>query len=135
MSEEEGAERFEVLRVGDGAPRREAIEVVRETPVSLYVNRFELVTWMCTPVLVERLALGFLLNERVIERREDVAEMRVREGEGGRLFVDVELARGDAPLPKRRVLTSGCTGGVTFEEIAAREERVESARSFAAADV
>lgn len=128
----DGCERFDVLRYADGAARKDEIEVVREVPCALYVNRFELVAWMCTPLLVERLALGFLLNERIIEAPAEIASLRVREGEGGRLFVDVELAREDVPLPRRRVLTSGCTGGVTFEEIAAREERVESPRVFEA---
>lgn len=133
---EGGAESFDVVRVeGGGAPRRERIGVVREVPCALYVNRFELVTFMCTPVLLEELVLGFLLNERIVRSPAAIASLRIREDDEGRLFADVALEDAEVPLPRRRVLTSGCTGGVTFEEIAAREERVESARTFAAEDV
>lgn len=118
-------ERFEVVHWRAGSSSRdEAIDVVREVPCALYVNRFELVTWMCTPVGLDRLALGFLLNERIVRDRGEIASIEVHDGE--RFFVDVELAREDFPLPRRRVLTSGCAGGVTFDDVAAREERVES---------
>jgi FdhD protein len=128
-----GAERFEVVRHEGGAARTETIPVVRETACSLYVNRFELVTWMCTPLHLDRLAYGFLLNERVIESKADIASLRLVEEE--RTFIDIELANPDVKLPTRRILTSGCTGGVTFEEVAKREERVVSDAVFEAEDV
>lgn len=127
-------EAFDVVRWdAAGGPRPARLPVIVEAPVSLYVNRFELVTWMCTPVHLERLALGFLLNERVIAAREDVKDLRVREEAAeGRRFIDVQLAREDVPLPRRRILTSGCVGGVTFDDVAAREERVEGGEAVAA---
>ena len=121
-----------MLRVEGGATERREIGVIREVPCALYVNRFELVTFMCTPVRLEALALGFLLNERIVAAPGEIESLSVREGEGGRLFVDVATASEDVPLPRRRILTSGCTGGVTFEEIAGREERVRSSRVFEA---
>jgi len=131
-----GAERFEVVRHGPGGARRETIDVIAEVSCALYVNRFELVSFMCSPVELERLAVGFLLNEGVIGGAGEVAALRVRRGEGERLFIDVELEREDVELPRRRILTSGCTGGVTFEDIAARVERpIESPLSVTAEQV
>lgn len=130
---EAGAEAIEVVRYEAGRAHRKTIPVIREVACALYVNRFELVTWMCTPTGLDRLALGFLLNERIIASKDEVAAIRVREDE--RYFVDVELTREDVPLPRRRVLTSGCAGGVTFEDFAAREERVVSDVRVAATDV
>ncbi len=128
-----GAELFEAVRFETGTPRPARIAVVREVPCALYVNRFELVTFMCSPVELERLAVGFLLNEEIITSRSDIAALKVREGE--RFFIDVELAIEDFELPRRRILTSGCTGGVTFADMTKRAGRIESSTRVTASQV
>jgi len=85
--------------------------VPREEQVILYVNALELVGLMCTPTLLEELALGFLFNEGFIKGLEDVAEVRVC---GSGRCVDVWLHK-DIELPTLRTITSGCSGGTTFE--------------------
>lgn len=86
------------------------LPVVREWPLALFVNGQELATMLCTPVKLEALVLGFLRFERIIEDLTDVVELDVDPEEG---FAEVRLTR-EVPLPKRRILTSGCTGGLTF---------------------
>jgi FdhD protein len=84
-----------------------------EEQIVLSVNAIDLVGLMCTPVMVEELALGFLYNEGLIDGLQDVADVRVC-GTGG--CVDVWLER-DVEVPDMRIITSGCSGGTTFESL------------------
>lgn len=84
-----------------------------ETPVSLTVNGKVWVTFMCTPVHLEALAVGFLYNEGVIEKLSEVVDVRLCEHGDN---VDVWLDRTvDEPDSWRR--TSGCTGGMTAVDL------------------
>src|SRR5574341_908466 len=91
-------------------------ETIVETPVSLTVNGTEWLSFMCTPVYLEAMAVGFLYNEGVIEAIDDVADVRVCEHGDN---VDVWLNHhAEQPTSWRR--TSGCTGGVTAVDLLAR---------------
>jgi len=84
-----------------------------EEQVALYVNGQLLVSLMCTPTYLEELALGFLYNEGLIEGLDDVVELQIC-GDGR--SVDVWLTY-DLDMPSHRVITSGCSGGTTFEDV------------------
>ncbi|RPI92656.1 MAG: formate dehydrogenase accessory sulfurtransferase FdhD [Chloroflexi bacterium] len=87
-----------------------------ETPVSLTVNGEVWLTFMCTPVHLEEMSVGFLYNEGIIESMQDVEDVRVCEHGDN---VDVWLNRSvEQPQSWRR--TSGCTGGVTAVDALAR---------------
>lgn len=92
--------------------RKVAAEVVEEALVTLYVNGSELVTIMCTPRDQMDLALGFLKNEGFIDGMEEVDLLTVSKNG---CCVDVWL-RHPVQRPKRVVITSGCGGGVTFDD-------------------
>src|SRR5512143_4233722 len=66
-------------------------------------------TFMCTPVHLEAMAVGFLYNEGVIDRMSEVADVRVCEHGDN---VDIWLTHATA-RPKKWTRTSGCTGGQT----------------------
>jgi FdhD protein len=85
--------------------------VIVESPVSLTVNGENWLTFMCTPVDLEALAVGFLFNEGLIEARSEIAEVRVCPEQDN---VDVWLEH-SAAQPERWRRTSGCTGGKTAE--------------------
>jgi FdhD protein len=87
--------------------------VPAEEVVTLHVNGRPLVQLMCTPVLLEELALGFLFNEGLIEKPGDVEEVKVLALPDDRRWLDVWLGREIEP-PKLRAITSGCSGGTTF---------------------
>jgi FdhD protein len=84
-------------------------EVIVETPVALSVNNDVWLTFMCTPIDLEALAIGFLYNERVIDSYDEVASVRVCTAGDN---VDVWLTHG-VDKPEKWVRTSGCTGGIT----------------------
>lgn len=97
-------------------------EVVREAPVTVYVNGRELVTFLCTPHNLRYLVLGFLYLERMIGGLDEVALLRVCDEEE---MIDVRLTH-DVELPTRRVLTSGCGGGTTFADLTMQTSKVDS---------
>jgi FdhD protein len=87
-----------------------------ETPVSLTVNGQVWLTFMCTPVLLEELAVGFLYNEGIIESMREVENVHLCEHGDN---VDVWLNHpAEQPVNWRR--TSGCTGGVTAVDLLAK---------------
>jgi FdhD protein len=70
---------------------------------------------MATPLEQDKLALGFLYNEGVIEALRDVRSVQVN---APGTCVDVWLDRPTQALPpQRRILTSGCGGGLTFADL------------------
>jgi FdhD protein len=93
-------------------------ETIVETPVSLTVNGASWITFMCTPVNLEAMAVGFLYNEGLIEAMNEVEDVRVCEHGDN---VDVWLNHAaEQPTSWRR--TSGCTGGVTAVDALARPD-------------
>jgi FdhD protein len=93
----------------------DAVTIV-ETPVSLTVNGEVWITFMCTPVNLEAMAVGFLYNEGIIEKMAEVEDVRVCEHGDN---VDVWLTHtAEQPTSWRR--TSGCTGGVTAVDLLAK---------------
>jgi FdhD protein len=84
-------------------------ETIVEAPVSLTVNGEVWLSFMCTPVNLEALAVGFLYNEGIIEKMSEVEDARVCEHGDN---IDVWLNH-EAKQPTSWRRTSGCTGGVT----------------------
>ena len=95
-----------------------------EDIVTLYVNGQPLVSVTCTPTHLEELALGFLFNEDLIDQLDDVAVVEVC---GGGRCVDVWLEH-DIEVPQLRIITSGCSGGTTFEDVVSIHHEVSSDR-------
>jgi FdhD protein len=85
-------------------------EVVREQPLTVFVNGQKFLTLLCSPTKLDCLVVGYLWLEKVIGSVDEVRRLRVSEVDGR---AEVELSR-DVELPKERILTSGCGGGITF---------------------
>ncbi len=123
----------QILRVNGTRLAPLARPVIAEVALTVLVDGRELVTLMCTPWKLNCLILGFLYLEGLIDSADDVAAMRICVPDR---VAEVTLAR-RIELPRRRVLTSGCSGGTSFrdylEEVQRR--RVDSPRQIAAAQV
>ena len=98
------------LQIRSGRLEEVKGEVVREQPLTLYVNGARFLTLLCSPFQLEALVVGYLWMEQVVAGLEEIAELRVSEIDGR---ADVVLTR-PVDLPTERVLTSGCGGGITF---------------------
>ena len=98
------------LTVRDGRTSEVAAEVVREQPLTVYVNGEKFLTLLCSPMMLEALVVGYLWMEKVIGAVEDIVALAVSAVDGR---ADVTLAA-PVTLPTERILTSGCGGGITF---------------------
>lgn len=100
-------------------------EIIHERLVSIFVNGRELATVMCTPCDQDALALGFLANEGIIGSLDDVRAVHICPSGA---CVDVWLSFADFEPPRRVILTSGCGGGVTFDDLSGEFEPLVSER-------
>lgn len=87
--------------------------IVEEVPVWLEVNGEPAVTWMCTPEMLEEMAVGWLHGEGYIRTLDDLKKLRPCATDLG-FWADVEpdLAAAVKGENRKRVLASGC-GAVT----------------------
>src|SRR2546430_5176513 len=100
-------------------------EVVREQPLTLWVNGEKFLTLLCSPIKLEALVVGYLWMEKVIEDAADITRLDVSAVDGR---ADVTLAR-PVTLPTERILTSGCGGGITFRIDHRSEEHTSELQS------
>jgi FdhD protein len=122
--DEGGAKPFTYWTVTRGQATPTEGGIIEEARLSVFVNGQELATLMCSALDQEALALGFLYNEGVID---GLAEVGLVQANPARTSIDVLLHRADFSPPRRMVLTSGCGGGVTFQDIAAEHPPLDSA--------
>ncbi|MGH7388889.1 MAG: formate dehydrogenase accessory sulfurtransferase FdhD [Candidatus Rokuibacteriota bacterium] len=98
------------LKVRAGGVEEVRGEVVREQPLTVWVNGERFLTLLCSPMKIEALVVGYLWMEKVIGGLDEVRSVEVSPVDGR---ADVTLA-GPVTLPTERILTSGCGGGITF---------------------
>lgn len=155
MFEEKSAITY--YRVTESAREPVAGVVIGESRWSLFVNGSEVVTFMATSRNMHHLALGFLANENLIAGLGDIAALRVNQApdraywyipalgvnetrkmavcEEGVGSIEVRLTHADFRLPQHRTLTSGCGGGVTFDDLSHEQAPLTSTRTVRAAQI
>ena len=94
--------------------RMSAEAAVEEVPVWLEVNGVPLVTWMCTPDLLEELAIGWLAGEGYIESIDQVHLRPCGTDLGFWASVPEERFNAVRAEGRRPVLASGCGAVSTF---------------------
>jgi FdhD protein len=99
------------VRYVGGQPETIDAEVIGEIRFSIFVEDRELVTLMCSAWQLKPLVIGFLYLEGLVEGVEDIQMMRICPEDR---LAEVRLANGFPDVPTRKILTSGCTGGVSF---------------------
>ncbi len=100
---------FQVTQIQAQAKTSELEEVVVEQPVSLTVNGELWLTFMCTPIDLDTLAVGFLFNEGIINHNSDIENLRLcASGDN----IDIWLKK-VVKKPQDWQRTSGCSGGFT----------------------
>jgi FdhD protein len=88
--------------------------VIRERPVTLYLNGKEVVTLLCAGHHLDELAVGFLYAEGFLRFPEDILDIEIDDEAG-----TVKLSAGhDDPIAERlwqkRTISSGCAKGSLF---------------------
>lgn len=111
-----GAPLLRSIEILDQHGVRRSIEIPAERPLTVFVDKRELVTLMTLGAQPELLVLGYLLNQRLVHRLDDVqaisvdwevdaAAVRTRAG-----LVDLEARTA------HRIVTTGCGQGTVFGE-------------------
>lgn len=110
-------EQHNVIVVKGDEQGQDTVSVVREVPLTIFLNGRELITLVTTGDANKELALGFLLSEGFIQSRDDLKSLRDDPETG---TVEVEVARDLSmveELWERRTVTSGCGKGATFYSV------------------
>lgn len=91
--------------------------IAGEHPLTLYVDKREILTMMTLGAAPEALAIGFLRNQRLVQSIEDIVSVHVDWDVGA---VAVKTRSGLADLDERtrtRTATTGCGQGTVFGDL------------------
>jgi FdhD protein len=117
---------FEVEAINE---RGEALAtpIAGEHPLTLYLDKREIVTLMTLGQAPEALALGYLRNQRLVQRIENIAAVQV-DWETDAVAVTTRTRRMDKKTRERmgrRTVTTGCGQGTVFGDLM---EEIDSIR-------
>jgi len=113
---EEGLEPTYEVEVRDQYGDPKSVRIAGERPLTLRVDEREIVSLMTLGMHPEELALGYLRNQRLVERLQDIASIRV---DWEREVVDASMQPGHGiedleQKLARRTVTTGCGQGTMF---------------------
>ena len=98
--------------------------IAGEHPLTIYVDKQEIVTLMTLGAAPEALTLGYLRNQRLIGRIEDIEAVQV-DWESEAVAVTTRHGRGiDAGRLDKRTVTTGCGQGTVFGDLMAEIDQV-----------
>jgi FdhD protein len=111
--------------VVDAAGLRRTIELPAERPLTLYVDRREVVTLMTLGQAPELLVLGYLLNQGLIRHVHEVESVSVDwEVEAAAVHTHAGID-GIEQRTARRIVTTGCGQGTVFGELMEDIDRLQ----------
>ena len=90
------------------------VEVPGESPLTLYVDEREIVTLMTIGAHPEALALGYLRNQRFVERLEQIKSIAVDHRTQSVQVTTWDGIEGWDEKLKKRTVTTGCGQGTVF---------------------
>ena len=107
---------FEVEALNERAEAL-ATPIAGEHPLTLYVDKREIVTLMTLGQAPEALAIGYLRNQRLVRSLDDIAEVQVDwETDAVAVTTRTKLEGLDEKMEKRTV-TTGCGQGTVFGDL------------------
>ena len=107
---------FAVRAIDENGEPRE-IAIAGEHPLTLYIDKRELLTIMTLGAAPEALAIGYLRNQRLLERIEDVVSVQV-DWEVNAVAVTTRHGLKDLEAKTaRRTKTTGCGQGTVFGDL------------------
>ena len=107
---------FEVEAINE---RGEAVPtpIAGEHPLTLYIDKREIVTLMTLGQAPEALALGYLRNQRLAKSIDDIAAVQVDWETSSVAVTTRKPLRGLADKMKKRTVTTGCGQGTVFGDL------------------
>ncbi|HDP99272.1 MAG TPA: formate dehydrogenase accessory sulfurtransferase FdhD [bacterium] len=110
-------ETVDIVRISGDETKNQQDVIIKETPLTLFVNNHELVTLLCLPQYQANLGVGFLFSEGFLSDKDDIESVNVNRNRG---IVWVQLKnqlRINENFQKSRAVTSGCARGLTFYQL------------------
>ena len=92
------------------------IRVVTERPLTLFLNRQEIVTMMTIGDHPELLGLGYLINQNILKSSDQIKNIDY-DDELGVVVVRTEFETHFEEKMKKRIRTSGCAQGTIFGDV------------------
>lgn len=111
--------------------------IVHEVPLTVYVNDTELATLICSSGAFKELAVGFLINEGIVKKYDDIKDITFNEADG-LMWVETANPVKQADTFLKRQIASCCGKGracLYFVNDVNQLEPVQSTRQFAAAHI
>ncbi|MEK7850512.1 MAG: formate dehydrogenase accessory sulfurtransferase FdhD [Deltaproteobacteria bacterium] len=110
-------ENLKIKRYKEDSSEEVEVSLIKEVPLTIFLNGKEVVTLLCLGDYMKELALGFLGSEGFINNFSDIKSVRMDEEKG---VAEVETTA-ENPLVEglfeRRTITSGCGKGSTFYNV------------------
>ena len=100
-----------------GQPVR--LPVVTERPITLFLNRQEIVTSMTLGDWVPELAVGYFLNQNMLNRDDEITGIDVDDDLGVAIVRTARETDFEAKM-KRKIRTSGCAEGTAYGDMMER---------------
>ncbi len=97
-----------IIRYRNGEKHEQIAEVAVEYPLTIYVNKQEFVTIVCTPEYLEDLIVGFLISEGVIRSVLDIDKIEIIESTGHAHVTANFVNQFNAKYRSKRYITSCC---------------------------
>ena len=119
------------IAILDETGAQRSIHIPAERPLTVFVDKRELVTLMTLGALPELLVLGYLRNQRLIQAVEEVESVTVDWDVGAAAVRTRHGVRDIRHTTARRVVTTGCGQGTVFGDTMSQLEsvRLPDARS------
>ena len=116
---------FEITAInekGEALP----ISIAGEHPLTLYVDKREIVTLMTLGAWPEALAIGYLRNQRLVESVEEIASVQV-DWDVNAVAVTTRRGLGNAAeRMQQRTVTTGCGQGTMFGDLMQDVENIHA---------
>jgi FdhD protein len=93
-----------------------ATEIAGEAPLTLYVDKREIVTLMTLGAAPEALAIGYLRNQRLLNSISEIAEVQV-DWEVNAVAVTTHHGLKPTERLSKRTVTTGCGQGTVFGDL------------------
>ena len=107
---------FDVTAVDEHGAVRD-VPIAGEHPLTLYVDKQEILTLMTLGAAPEALAIGYLRNQRLVQRLDDILAVQV-DWETNSVAIKTRHGLADlAAKTAKRTKTSGCGQGTVFGDL------------------
>src|SRR3970282_221420 len=98
--------------------------VAGEHPLTLYLDKREIVTLMTLGHAPEALAIGYLRNQRLVDAVDEIEAVQV-DWETESVAIKTRRSKKDLSRLKRKTVTSGCGQGTMYGDLMEEVEKVK----------